>query len=117
MKYLYHIAKNVDWKNAQKTGTYTVGSLHCSFDEDGFIHLSYASQVNVIADLIYSETPDLQLLTIDPTKLTAKVLEEKAEYPAEFFPHLYGPLDINAVVEVTPYRLMIDGKFPIVDLK
>ena len=114
MKHLYHIAKKVDWLNAQKTGEYVVGSLHRSFDEDGFIHLSYAPQVNVIADLIYSETPDLLLLTIDPTKLAAKVVDEKADYPAEYFPHLYGPLNIEAVVDVSPYELTLDGKFPIV---
>jgi len=114
MKYLYHIARNADWVNAQEMGEYVVGSLNRSFNEDGFIHLSYASQVNVIADMIYSETPDLLLLIIDPDKLTAKVLVEKADYPPELFPHLYGPLNIEAVIDVRPYELMVSGKFPVV---
>ena len=117
MKHLYHIAKNEDWKNAQKTGLYTVGSLHRSFDEDGFIHLSYAPQVNVVADLIYAGIADLQLLTIDPTMLKAKVVEEKADFPAEFFPHLYGPLNIDAVINVSQYELMPNGKFPVISSK
>ncbi len=114
MKYLYHIAKSADWANAQKTGEYTVGSLQRSYEEDGFIHLSYAAQVNVIADLIYKDTPSLLLLSIDPSRLTAKVKDEKAEYPAEFFPHLYGPLNTDAVVSALPYQ-MANGKFPVVD--
>jgi len=69
MKYVYHIAKATDWQQAQKAGVYKVGSLNRSFDEDGFIHLSYAHQVNIIADLIYGETSNLKLLTIDPNKL------------------------------------------------
>jgi len=114
VKYLYHIAKNTDWSNAQKAGSYTIGSLHRSFAEDGYIHLSYATQVNIIADLLYSKTPDLLLLTIDPLKLAAKVVDEKADYPAEFFPHLYGPLNIDAVVDARPYELTPNGKFPLV---
>ncbi len=39
--------------------------------------------VNVVADLIYKDTPSLLLLSIDPSRLTAKVKDEKAEYPAE----------------------------------
>ena len=114
MKHLYHIAKRTDWTAAQKTGEYTVGSLHRDFFEDGFIHLSYARQVNVVADLIYHDTLDLVLLTIDPTKLAAKVVDEKADFPEEYFPHLYGPLSVDAVIDIRPYRPMSDGKFPIV---
>lgn len=115
MKYLYHIAKAEDWDNAKRSGFYTLGSLHRSFDEDGFIHLSYAAQVNVIADMIYATTKDLQLLTINPQKLTAEVKEEKADYPPEFFPHLYGPLNVDAVVDVMKYDVEPNGKFPVID--
>lgn len=114
MKYLYHIAKATDWSQAQTAGLYQVSSLTRSFDKDGFIHLAYAYQVHTIADLIYSETPDLQLLTIDPTKLKAEVKDERANYPDNLFPHLYGPLNIDAVVRVGSYSLLPTGKFPIV---
>lgn len=117
MRRLYHIAKSDDWDSALKTGEYRVGSLHRSFEKDGFIHLAYAPQVNVIADLIYSNTPDLKLLTIDPLQLTSEVVEEKAEYPEEYFPHLYGPLNVGAVIDVIVYKLMPDGKFPRIDSK
>jgi uncharacterized protein (DUF952 family) len=112
MKYVYHIAKEEDWRNAQADGLYEIGSLHRSFEQDGFIHLAYAAQVNVIADLIYSHTKELLLLTIDPLKLASAIKEERAEYPNELFPHLYGPLNVDAVVNVSTYTPLSNGKFP-----
>lgn len=116
MNYVYHISRAEDWRRAQSGGLYKVGSLHRSYEQDGFIHLAYAPQVNVIADLIYSHTPELLLLTIDPLKLTSKIKDEQAEYPNELFPHLYGPLNINAVINVSPYSPLPNGKFPEVRL-
>jgi uncharacterized protein (DUF952 family) len=112
MNYVYHIAKEEDWQYAKIDGLYRIGSLYRSFEQDGFIHLAYAIQVNVIADLIYSNTTNLLLLTIDPDKLTSVIKEERAEYPDELFPHLYGPLNTDAVVTVTTYSPLSDGKFP-----
>ena len=112
MKYVYHIAKKEDWQNAQNKGLYKVGSLHRSFEQDGFIHLAYATQVNVIADLIYNHTAELLLLTIDPLKLTSVIKDEQAEYPNELFPHLYGPLNVDAVINVSTYTPLSNGKFP-----
>jgi glutathione S-transferase len=112
MYYVYHIAREEDWKRAQADGLYKIGSLHRSFEQDGFIHLAYATQVNVVADLIYSHTTELLLLTIDPRKLTAVIKEEKAEYPNELFPHLYGPLNVDAVISVSPYNPLPNGRFP-----
>jgi uncharacterized protein (DUF952 family) len=114
MENLYHIARASDWNDAVKNGTYEVGSLHHSFLQDGFIHLCYNHQVNVIADQIYHGTSDLLLLKIDPAKLAAEVRAEMAINPPEMFPHLYGPLNTNAVIAVEPYVVLPNGKFPIV---
>lgn len=112
MEYLYHIAKTSDWKQAQRDGFYAIGSLQRDFRKDGFIHLSYAHQVNVIADMIYRTTPNLVLLKINPNKLTSKVKDEMAEEPRDIFPHLYGPLNLTAVESAKPYTPLIDGRFP-----
>lgn len=117
MQYLYHIAKKQDWVNAQKVGIYAVGSLHRNFEEDGFIHLSYAYQANVVADMIYHDTPELVLLVIDPAKLTAKVVDERADPSQGLFPHLYGPLNVDAVIDVRQYEPSDDGRFPVVEAK
>lgn len=110
--YLYHLALSKDWQAAKVAGLYTVGSLHRSFEQDGFIHLAYVTQVNVIADLIYRDTPDVLLLTIGPTRLVAEVKEGLADYPPELFPHLFGPLNIEDVANVEQYVIGDDSKFP-----
>jgi uncharacterized protein (DUF952 family) len=112
MKYLYHIAKVSDWEQAQQNGSYAIGSLQRSFEEDGFIHLAYGRQVNIIADMIYKETPDLVLLKINPDRLTAEVKDEVADVPRDTFPHLYGSLNIDAVESVDPYDISSNGCFP-----
>lgn len=114
MEYLYHIAKAEDWNQAIADGEYKTGSLHRSFEHDGFIHLCYIQQINVIADQIYSEAKDLLLLTIDPTKLEAELKVELAVNPPERFPHLYGPLNTSAVILVESYNILPNGKFPTV---
>lgn len=115
MSLIYHIALSKDWQQAQETGIYTIGSLGRSFEEDGFIHMAYAPQVNVIADLIYSDTKDLVLLTVDVSKLTAKVKDEQADFPKEMFPHLYGPLNIDAVIKAEAYEQLPNNTFPSID--
>jgi uncharacterized protein (DUF952 family) len=112
MKYLYHIAKASDWEHAQRNGFYAVGSLQRSFEEDGFIHLSYVHQVNIIADMIYKKTPDLVLLKINANKLTANVKDELADRPRDIFPHLYGNLNLDAVESADPYEILDNGNFP-----
>lgn len=114
MTYLYHIAKRQDWEESLTSGEYAIGSLHRSFESDGFIHLAYAHQVNVMADLINSDTTDLLLLTIEPKQLKAHAVEEKVDFPAELFPHLYGILSIDALVGASSYQKPTDGHLPVV---
>ena len=116
MNLIYHIALLKDWQQAQEDGVYTVGSLHRSFEEDGFIHMAYAPQVNVIADLIYSDTKGLILLAIDTTRLKAPLKEEMADFPKEMFPHLYGPLNIDAVIKTEVYEQNARYGFPEIEM-
>jgi uncharacterized protein (DUF952 family) len=72
---------------------------------DGFIHLSTRDQVVRVANARFAGAPDLVLLTVAIDRLTAPLRYEPGDPgSAELFPHLYGPLDANAVVEVAPLR-------------
>jgi len=109
---IYHIAIRADWETAQTDGEYTRSSVDKSLAEEGFIHASQASQVARTANKFYRDVPgDLVLLVIDPDLLRAEVRYEDvpgAELP---FPHIYGPLNTDAVVEARPFAAGPDGTF------
>jgi uncharacterized protein (DUF952 family)/N-acetylglutamate synthase-like GNAT family acetyltransferase len=64
---------------------------------EGFVHLSRPDQVHVPVARFYAEATDLALLVVAERRLTSTVRVEQG------FPHLYGPLHADAVVEVVPY--------------
>jgi uncharacterized protein (DUF952 family) len=91
---LFHIAKRTAWEAARSAGEYRPASLLA----EGFIHLSTEDQWRRTLDRCYREDPDLVVLCIDPGRLGNAVRFEPVD--GESFPHLYGPLAVDAVVRV-----------------
>jgi uncharacterized protein (DUF952 family) len=107
---LVHLCSNDEWRSAQARGEHRPESL----DVSGFVHLSTPEQVHLPANRLYSGRTDLVLLRIDPARLTSPVRWEPgvaSDPDAMLFPHLYGELPVNAVINVTPYRPAGDGRF------
>ena len=101
MSRIYHIATRADWARAQRDGEYATSTIGRSLADEGFIHASQASQVADVANRFYRGVPDeLVLLVIDPGLLDAPVRLEPAG--DEFFPHIYGPIQPSAVIDVRP---------------
>ncbi|MCX5742728.1 MAG: DUF952 domain-containing protein [Proteobacteria bacterium] len=92
---LFHLMTRAAWELAQRAGVYRAASL----DVEGFIHLSTADQWPRTRQRFYADVPELVLLELDPTRLAAEVRYEPAH--GEDFPHLYGALELAAVVRVT----------------
>ena len=113
----YHLALREDWEEAVTSGAdYQRSTLGASLDEVGFIHCSFADQVQRIADLVYRDRTDVLLLVIDPTLVGVEVRVENLEGGEDEFPHLYGPLPIDAVVRVEPVGVGRDGRLrPLLD--
>ncbi len=110
---LFHIIASDAWAEAEERGEYRPPSLQT----DGFIHLSAKSQILRPANLLYSGRRDLQLLVIDPDTLTSKVIFEPGSHgESEDFPHLYGPLNLDAVTSVLAFACRDDGTFELPDL-
>lgn len=99
MPIIYHITTDAAWNLAREVGQYTVPSLK----EEGFIHCSQESQLADVKQRYYAGRNDLLLLSIDTDKLTSQVIFEWSPSVQDTFPHVYGPIDFESVVEIKPY--------------
>jgi uncharacterized protein (DUF952 family) len=98
---IYHVATEADWRAAQQTGTYTTSTRGRSLAEEGFIHASREDQWQGVHDRFYADLDEpLLLLAIDTARLDAPVIEEAVPDSDETFPHVYGPITVDSVVDV-----------------
>ncbi|UAY51178.1 DUF952 domain-containing protein [Ferruginibacter albus] len=94
---IYHVVSEPTWKAALDKGFYEAPSLAT----EGFIHTSKQEQVAGVLQRYYKDQPDLLLLHIDESKLTAPLKYELAPSVNQEFPHIYGPLNLDAVINIT----------------
>ena len=105
---IFHVTTRAQWEHAQATGTYRGDTL----DTQGFIHCSTAAQVAGVANAIFRGRQDLILLRIDSTRVQPEIRYEPPTAPEnERFPHIYGPLNADAVLETLPFEPGPDGSF------
>lgn len=97
MRLIYHITTAAEWSRAQSVGSYASSSLK----EEGFIHCSEKSQVEDIKTRFYTGQEDLVLLEIETEKLTSQFIFEWSPSVQNTFPHVYGPINLDAVVSVS----------------
>lgn len=93
---IYHITSKEEWANAIEKGFFEVASLQL----EGFIHCSQEHQVAGVLQRYYSGKINLVKLVIDETKLINKIIYENAPSVNQNFPHIYGTLNIDAVIDV-----------------
>jgi uncharacterized protein (DUF952 family) len=112
--YILHLASNDAWLAAVKAGSYRADSLSTV----GFIHCSKPSQIVGVANSFYRGQQGLVLLVIDPSKLESELRWEPPAEPepsharaGDLFPHLYGPLNLDAVFKVIAFEPNADGSF------
>jgi uncharacterized protein (DUF952 family) len=107
MSVIFHIATGRDWACATSSGTYTTESLH----RHGVISCSSAAQHAAAANHLFAGRIDLILLLIDTDRLESEVRFERADAHGQPVPRVYGPVNLDAVFEATPYRPGADGWF------
>ena len=103
---LAHITTGRKWEAAREVGEYRAAS----FAAEGFVHLSTPAQTLATANRFYAATPDLVLLVIDPARLVSPLRWEDT-HGHGVFPHLYGPLNLDAVTAAPPFTPDADGVF------
>ncbi|WP_024581779.1 MULTISPECIES: DUF952 domain-containing protein [Bradyrhizobium] len=113
MPMIYKITPASAWREAERQGVYR-GSP--DDNRDGFIHFSTASQVAETARKHYHGQTGLFLVAIDANALGDALRWERSRND-ELFPHLYGELDLGAVVEILDLRARSDGGHDVPELK
>jgi uncharacterized protein (DUF952 family) len=95
-RYVYKICPRAEWEAAIALGVYRGSEVDL---QDGFIHLSTATQVDETLRRHFAGQTELLLISVDPAALgPALVLE--ASRVGELFPHLYGELSVSYAREV-----------------
>ncbi|MDT7713633.1 MAG: hypothetical protein QOG46_2486 [Pseudonocardiales bacterium] len=111
---IYHLALTGDWES-EPSRPYTTSTIGKTLEEQGFIHCSFRAQVQQIADMAYRGRRDVVLLEIAPTLLTATIQVESVDGSDEAFPHIYGAINRDAVVNATHLRVLGDGRLGVAD--
>jgi uncharacterized protein (DUF952 family) len=108
---IYHIAEAADWARARRDGQYTTSTRGVPLAEQGFIHAAQPGQVALVANAFYQGVPDLVLLVIDTGRVGSPIRYERVPGQDQPYPHIYGPLNPDAVIETRPFPSGPDGTF------
>lgn len=96
MPIVYHVTTKAEWNKAQQNGLYEAPSL----EAEGFIHCSQEHQVAGVLERYFEGQTDLVKLVIDTDKLSSKFVFDWSPSMADTFPHVYGPINTVAVIDV-----------------
>ena len=103
MPIIYHVTDLAAWRTAHQKarlsdgqGFYENPSLHA----EGFIHCSQEHQVAGVLERYFKGKTDLVKLVIDTDKLTSRYAFDWSPSIADTFPHIYGPINLEAVIDV-----------------
>jgi uncharacterized protein (DUF952 family) len=97
---LLHITERTAWESARQAGEYRLSTRHRTLEEEGFVHCSLRHQLRTVAEFLYGDADDLVVLVIDSTRLPAPLRYESTDGTSEIFPHVYGPIPVEAVSDV-----------------
>jgi uncharacterized protein (DUF952 family) len=105
MKTILHITQREKWSAAKDLGMYRGDTL----DTEGFIHCSSIDQLTGSANRFFTGQKDLVILLIN-----VALVQPEIKYEGEadnLFPHIYGELNVGAVVKSIDFESGADGIF------
>jgi uncharacterized protein (DUF952 family) len=91
---IYHILLPETWERVRGNSFYEAESL----STEGFIHCSYEDQLEGVLGRYYADAEEVVILTLDANRLTSPLVSEPSTNN-EPYPHIYGPINFDAVVE------------------
>ncbi len=96
---IYHFADLEAWEKALDTGFYKPPSLK----SEGFIHCCFKRQMEAVVRRHFPGQTELLTLHIVERRIKELYKEEYVEAAGENYPHVYGPLPILAVEDVSMF--------------
>ncbi|HZI55023.1 MAG TPA: DUF952 domain-containing protein [Chitinophagaceae bacterium] len=96
MPIIYHVTTATEWNAAQEKGFYEAPSLKT----EGFIHCSEQHQLEGVLERYFENKTGLVKLVIDTSKLTSRYVQEWSPSLRDTFPHIYGPVNTDAVIDI-----------------
>jgi uncharacterized protein (DUF952 family) len=94
MAIIYHVTSKEEWEEGKRKGAYVAGSL----EKEGFIHCSEEHQVKGVLERYFRARTGLVKLIIDTTRLSSRLQYDHSASVNEAFPHIYGPINLDAVI-------------------
>jgi len=107
MTLICHLTTKDAWVAAVWTDAYRDASLQT----EGFIHASTPEQAVDTANRYYAARNDLVLVAVDTDRLQSELRWDHAASVGQEFPHIYGPLNLDAVTQALEFKPAPDGRF------
>jgi uncharacterized protein (DUF952 family) len=95
---IFHITDTATWQQSQLQGQHTESTRGVDLEEEGYIHCSTEEQWKGVLERFYADATDLILLYVDEQRLTSPLVYEQLPGVPDTFPHIYGPINLDAVV-------------------
>lgn len=104
---IYHMLTAATWNAQRSNQPYTCSSL----ETEGFIHCTAESErLLQVANAFYTkEAGEFLILCIDEAEVDAEIRWERAD--GHLFPHIYGPLNLDAILKILPFPRDYSGRF------
>jgi len=96
---IFHIALPDDVRLFHENGEYRCASL----ESEGFIHCCDRTQLQGVANRYYADQDELQLLLVNPDKLTGALIRENTMGGSELFPHVYSAINSEAIISIESF--------------
>jgi uncharacterized protein (DUF952 family) len=112
MRTIVVASTNQLWADAKKNGTYTQSIVGTSGVDEKYIHANTLEQIIPMLNRHYTDYDDILILLVDLDKVSSEVKFEASSGPTPgLFPHIYGPLNIDAVYETLVPTKDASGNF------
>ena len=108
-----HLTTKQAWEDALKVGTYSLSTKGKTLEEVGFIHGSFADQVEEVAGFVFAgSTEELVVLHLNLDKLASNGIEVRVEEArnGKSYPHIYGVVPCKLVDRVSEAQMNAEGR-------